>query len=44
MDSSGINAGARLLGNVLFSTNGILKKGEIELNVRVLADLAMNHP
>jgi large subunit ribosomal protein L20 len=36
-----INAGARL--NVLFNS-WVVKKNNIELNRKVLADLAMNHP
>lgn len=39
-----INAGARLHGFSYSQLMGLLKKGEIELNRKVLADLAMNHP
>ena len=38
-----INAGARQYG-VSYSQLGMLKKAEIDLNRKVLADLAMNHP
>ncbi|MTI32773.1 50S ribosomal protein L20 [Xanthovirga aplysinae] len=39
-----INAGARLHGMSYSQLMGGLKKAEIELNRKVLADLAMNHP
>ena len=39
-----INAGARLHGMSYSQFMGALKKSEIELNSKVLADLAMNHP
>ena len=39
-----INAGARLHGISYSQFMGALKKSEIELNRKVLADLAMNHP
>ena len=39
-----INAGARLHGMSYSQFMGALKKFEIELNRKVLADLAMNHP
>ena len=39
-----INAGARLHGVSYSQLMGMLKKAEIELNRKVLADLAMNHP
>ena len=39
-----INAGARLHGVSYSQLMGLLKKAEIELNRKVLADLAMNHP
>src|SRR5690625_1920124 len=39
-----INAGARLHGMSYSQFMGALKKSEIELNRKVLADLAMNHP
>jgi large subunit ribosomal protein L20 len=39
-----INAGARLHGMSYSELMGKLKKSEIELNRKVLADLAMNHP
>ena len=39
-----INAGARLHGFSYSQLMGLLKKAEIELNRKVLADLAMNHP
>ena len=39
-----INAGARLHGMSYSQLMGALKKGEVELNRKVLADLAMNHP
>lgn len=39
-----INAGARLHGMSYSQFMGILKAHDIELNRKVLADLAMNHP
>jgi large subunit ribosomal protein L20 len=39
-----INAGARLHGLSYSDLMGKLKKADIELNRKVLADLAMNHP
>jgi large subunit ribosomal protein L20 len=39
-----INAGARLEGMSYSQFMGQLKKNGIELNRKVLADLAMNHP
>ncbi len=39
-----INAGARAHGVSYSQLMGLLKKAEIELNRKVLADLAMNHP
>jgi large subunit ribosomal protein L20 len=39
-----INAGARLHGLSYSELMGKLKKGEVELNRKVLADLALNHP
>jgi len=39
-----INAGARLEGISYSQFMGMLKKADIELNRKVLADLAMNHP
>jgi len=39
-----INAGARLHGMSYSELMGKLKKSEIGLNRKVLADLAMNHP
>ncbi|GJM60406.1 MULTISPECIES: 50S ribosomal protein L20 [Persicobacter] len=39
-----INAGARLEGMSYSALMGALKKNNIELNRKVLADLAMNHP
>ncbi len=39
-----INAGARLHGLSYSELIGKLKKAEIDLNRKVLADLAMNHP
>ncbi len=39
-----INAGARLHGLSYSQLMGKLKKAEIDLNRKVLADLAMNHP
>ncbi|MCB9202700.1 MAG: 50S ribosomal protein L20 [Flavobacteriales bacterium] len=39
-----INAGARLHGMSYSKLMGGLKKSNIELNRKVLADLAMNHP
>ena len=39
-----INAGARAYGVSYSQLMGLLKKAEIELNRKVLADLAMNHP
>src|SRR5690625_7935879 len=39
-----INAGARLHGMSYSQFMGALKKSEIELNRKVLAALAMNHP
>ena len=39
-----INAGARQYGMSYSQFMGALKKNNIELNRKVLADLAMNHP
>lgn len=39
-----INAGARMHGMSYSQFMGTLKKNKIELNRKVLADLAMNHP
>ena len=39
-----INAGAREFGMSYSQFMGALKKNNIELNRKVLADLAMNHP
>ena len=39
-----INAGARLQGLSYSQFMGLVKKNGIELNRKVLADLAMNHP
>jgi len=39
-----INAGARMHGMSYSQFMGNLKKSNIELNRKVLADLAMNHP
>lgn len=39
-----INAGARIHGLSYSVFMGLLKKDNIELNRKVLADLAMNHP
>ena len=39
-----INAGARLEGMSYSQFMGQVKKAGIELNRKVLADLAMNHP
>jgi large subunit ribosomal protein L20 len=39
-----INAGARLHGLSYSQFMGAVKKHDIELNRKVLADLAMNHP
>jgi len=39
-----INAGARSHGMSYSQLMGALKKGEVDLNRKVLADLAMNHP
>lgn len=39
-----INAGARIYGMSYSELMGKLKKGGIDLNRKVLADLAMNHP
>ena len=39
-----INAGARLHGMSYSQFMGRIKANEIELNRKVLADLAMNHP
>ena len=39
-----INAGARLHGMSYSQFMGKIKANEIELNRKVLADLAMNHP
>lgn len=39
-----INAGARQNGMSYSQFMGVLKKNNIELNRKVLADLAMNHP
>jgi len=38
-----INAGARLYGMSYSQLMGLLKKSNIEINRKVLADLAMNH-
>jgi large subunit ribosomal protein L20 len=39
-----INAGARIHGLSYSELMGKLKKGGVDLNRKVLADLAMNHP
>ena len=39
-----INAGARLHGMSYSELMGKLKRAEVDLNRKVLADLAMNHP
>jgi large subunit ribosomal protein L20 len=39
-----INAGARIHGMSYSTFMGAVKKNHIELNRKVLADLAMNHP
>ena len=39
-----INAAARLNGTTYSRFMGALKKNEIDINRKVLADLAMNHP
>jgi large subunit ribosomal protein L20 len=39
-----INAGARMHGMSYSQFMGAVKKNNIELNRKVLADLAMNHP
>ncbi|WP_438962100.1 50S ribosomal protein L20 [Nonlabens sp.] len=39
-----INAGARMHGMSYSQFMGAVKKNDIELNRKVLADLAMNHP
>ena len=39
-----INAGARLNGTTYSRLMGALSKNEININRKVLADLAMNHP
>lgn len=39
-----INAAARLEGFSYSQLIGLLKKNEIDINRKVLADLAMNHP
>lgn len=39
-----INAGARQYGVSYSQFMGLVKKAEIDLNRKVLADLAMNHP
>lgn len=39
-----INAGARIHGLSYSQFMGLLKKKNIEINRKVLADLAMNHP
>ena len=39
-----INAGARMYGMSYSQFMGKVKKANIELNRKVLADLAMNHP
>ena len=39
-----INAAARLNGTTYSRLMGALKKNEIDINRKVLADLAMNHP
>ncbi len=41
---TGINAGARLHGMSYSQFMGAVHKSGIELNRKVLADLAMNHP
>ncbi len=41
---SRINAGARLHGLSYSELMGKLKKADVELNRKVLADLAFNHP
>lgn len=41
---SRINAGTRQYGISYSQFMGVLKKNNIELNRKVLADLAMNHP
>jgi large subunit ribosomal protein L20 len=39
-----INAGARIYGLSYSELMGKLKKADVDLNRKVLADLAMNHP
>lgn len=39
-----INAGARMHGMSYSQFMGLVNKSEVELNRKVLADLAMNHP
>lgn len=39
-----INAGARMNGMSYSQFMGLVNKSELELNRKVLADLAMNHP
>lgn len=39
-----INAGARMHGMIYSQFMGKVNKSELELNRKVLADLAMNHP
>ncbi|MGB0933850.1 MAG: 50S ribosomal protein L20 [Lishizhenia sp.] len=39
-----INAGARMHGMSYSQFMGLVNKSELELNRKVLADLAMNHP
>ncbi|NQU87043.1 MAG: 50S ribosomal protein L20 [Mariniphaga sp.] len=39
-----INAGVRLYGMSYSQFMGLLKKNDIEINRKVLADLSMNHP
>ncbi len=39
-----INAGVRMYGLSYSQFMGLLKKNNIEINRKVLADLAMNHP
>ena len=39
-----INAGARLNGMSYSQFMGLVNKSDMELNRKVLADLAMNHP
>ncbi len=39
-----INAGARVHGLSYSKLMGLIHKADVELNRKVLADLAMNHP